>query len=109
MSAPSPNRPQNIFIYNTNTHHIDNNPPSHDTSVEPSQIAVADRTNAASLTPTDEILASQSAMDYALECLCYVTINSQSSIASATKKWSIDSHAAPQALCIALEIMTQAS
>ena len=53
----------------------------------PSRIAIADSMNAASLTPTDEILASPSAMDYALvACLCYVTIKSQSSIASSATK-----------------------
>ena len=84
MSAPSPNRPQHFIINNKNTHHIDTTP-SHDTSVEPLRIAVADPKHAASLTPTDEILASPSAMDYALECSCYVTMSSQSSIASETK------------------------
>ena len=48
MSAPSPNRPQKLIA---NKHHIDTNPPYYDTSVEPSRIAVADPTNAASLTP----------------------------------------------------------
>ena len=87
MSAPSPNQPHNLFPNNINHNHIDTKPPSrHDASVEPSRIAVADPTNAASQTPTDEILASPSAMYYALECLCYVTIKSLlSSIVSATK------------------------
>ena len=58
MSAPSPNRPQHLFTNNTNNHHIDTDPPSYDTTIEPTWIAVADPTNTASLTPTDEILAS---------------------------------------------------
>ena len=57
MSAPSPNRPQTLITNTTNNHHIYTNPPSHDTSVKPSRISVADLTNAASLlTPTDEIV-----------------------------------------------------
>ena len=86
MSAPSPNRPINLFGNTTNNDDDDTNNPSHAaTSVEPSLIAVVDPTNAASIPPTDEVLTSPTTMDFRLDYLCDVALNDQSPMALDTK------------------------
>ena len=86
MSAPSPNRPINLFGNTTNNDDDDTNTPSHAaTSVEPSLIAVVDPTNAASIPPTDEVLTSPTTMDFRLDYLCDVALNDQSPMALDTK------------------------
>ena len=84
MSAPSPNRPRNLFGNTANNEDNDTNPPSHNTGVEPSPIAVVDPRNAASIPPTDGVLTSPCPIDYSLEYLCDVALNDQSPMALET-------------------------
>ena len=85
MSAPSPNRPRNIFGNTTNNDDDDTIPPCHATGVEPSPIAVVNPKNTASIPPTDEVLTSPTTMDYSLEYLCNVALNDQSPMAMESK------------------------
>ena len=85
MSAPSPNRPRNLFRNTTHNDDNDTIPPCHATGVKPSPIAVVNPKNTASILPTDEGLTSPTTMDYSLEYLCNVALNDQSPMAMESK------------------------